>query len=78
MMLTGGFARLVMLAALLACPLAYLLAEMWLERYAYRIDLGAGPFLASGLAALLLSVVTVGSQALRAARRPPVDALRVD
>jgi putative ABC transport system permease protein len=48
----------------------------WLEDYYYRIDLGAGLILATGVLALLIAVLTVGFQSVRAARANPVESLR--
>jgi putative ABC transport system permease protein len=48
----------------------------WLEGFAYRIDLGAGVFLAAGALALVVALGTVGTQAWRAARLDPTKALR--
>lgn len=70
------FALLVAAGFALAVPLAWLGARRWLETFAYRIDLGAGPFLVAGVAVLAVAMATVGYQALRAARANPVDALR--
>ena len=69
---------LVLTAGLVALPVAYLLLGRWLETFAYHIDLHAGPFLLAAGAALLIAWVTVGYQALRAARRNPVEALRYE
>jgi putative ABC transport system permease protein len=70
------FALLVAVGFALAVPLAWWGARQWLETFAYRIDLGAGPFLVAGAAVLVVAMATVGYQALRAARANPVEALR--
>jgi putative ABC transport system permease protein len=77
-MLVGDFARWVALANLIALPVAALLAGRWLTGFAYRIDLGPGPFLLAGGLSLLVAVLAVGGQAGRAARADPVSALRCD
>lgn len=75
-LLSKGFALLVVLSLALGVPLAWLGARRWLRGFAYHIDLGAGPFLLSGLAVLAVALLTVGYQALRAARTNPAQALR--
>jgi putative ABC transport system permease protein len=75
-LLSGGIARLVGVAFVVAVPVAYLGASRWLEGFAYRIDLGAGVFAGAGLVALAVALATVGTQAWRAARADPTRALR--
>ncbi len=75
-MLSNEFAKLVLVAILIALPIAYLLANNWLSGFAYHIPLQAWYFLGAGLAALLVAMLTVGSQAIQAANRNPVDGLR--
>ncbi|MCJ7524512.1 MAG: hypothetical protein MUP71_04710, partial [Candidatus Aminicenantes bacterium] len=62
----------------IAWPLAYYAMHRWLQGFAYRTDIGLGLFLLSGLLALLIAVLTVSFQAVRAARANPVDSLRYE
>ena len=66
----------VIVAAMLAGPAAYVLAQRWIEGYALRIDLTPWPFLLAGLAALVIALVTVAGHALSVARTHPAMALR--
>ena len=75
-MLSREFVKLVLLSMLIALPIAYLLATDWLSTFAYKIPLHAGYFISAGLAALLVTMFTVGSQAINAANKNPVKALR--
>jgi putative ABC transport system permease protein len=75
-LLTADFSKLVLIANLLAWPVAYLLMQRWLAGFAYRIDLGAWVFVGSGLAALAIAWLTVGTVAARAAAAKPVTSLR--
>jgi ABC-type antimicrobial peptide transport system permease subunit len=75
-MLSGEFARLVLVAVVIALPISYLLANNWLSGFAYKIPLRAWYFLGAGLVALLVALFTVGTQAIGAANRNPVDGLR--
>ncbi|UOY08072.1 ABC transporter permease [Muricauda sp. SCSIO 64092] len=76
LMLSGEFAKLVLIAILIALPVAYLLTNNWLSSFAYRIPLQIWNFLAAALAALSVAMLTVGSQAIKAANNNPVDGLR--
>ncbi len=75
-MLSNEFTKLVLSSILIASPIAYFLANHWLSDFAYRIPLRGWFFLGAGLAALLVAMLAVGSQAIQAANRNPVNALR--
>jgi putative ABC transport system permease protein len=77
-LLARGFAILVGVALAMAAPLAWLAAARWLDEFAYRIDLGPGLFLLAGALALGVALLTVGTQALRAATADPVKSLRYE
>ena len=68
----------MLVANLVAWPVAYWIMENWLSGFAYRIDMGMGVFLAGGVLLLLVVVLTVGYQAVKAATANPVDALRYE
>ncbi len=75
-LLSKEFTWLVVGANIIAWPVAYWAAQHWLADFAYRIELGLGFFVLGGGLALLMAWLTVGGQALKAARKNPVDALR--
>jgi len=77
-LLTKEFARLVLVANIIAWPFAYYAMKSWLNDYPYRIKIGFGIFLISGFAALVISVLTVIFQAVRAAVANPADSLRYE
>ena len=70
------FVKLVVIAFLLAAPLAYYVMRGWLQNFEYRIDLGWGVFAGGIVATLIITLLTVGYRSLRAALANPVDALR--
>jgi ABC-type antimicrobial peptide transport system permease subunit len=70
------FIRLVLLANVLAWPLAYLAMQRWLENFSYRIAMGWQVYLAAGLLALVIALLTISFQALKVAVANPVEALR--
>ena len=72
------FTRLVLIAFVIAAPVAYFAMQQWLETFAYRIDLGIGTFLFAGLLALLIAWFTVSFQAIKSALNDPVKALRYE
>jgi putative ABC transport system permease protein len=75
---TGEFGKLVLVANLIAWPVAYFLMQRWLENFAYRIDINAFVFVGAGLAALAAASLTVGAVAARAARTKPGMSLRYE
>ena len=66
----------VVIANAVAWPIAYLVSSSWLERFAYRIDLGLDPFVLGGCTVLFIATLTTGYLALKAATANPVDSLR--
>ena len=75
-MLSREFTWLVIIAFILAAPLAWYLMNTWLQDFAYRITIGVGMFLLAGLVALFIAWGTVGLQTARAAAANPVNALQ--
>nr|WP_299386332.1 ABC transporter permease [Allomuricauda sp.] len=75
-MLSSEFAKLVLTSAIIAIPIAYVLISNWLSTFSYRISLNLWYFLSAGLIALLIAMLTVGSQTISAANKNPVRGLR--
>jgi putative ABC transport system permease protein len=75
-LLSQEFVRLVLLANVLAWPLAFLAMQHWLRNFSYRIDIGWYVYLAAGLLALVIALLTISFQALKVAVANPVEALR--
>ncbi len=75
-MLSRDFVFLVGFAFIFAMPAAYFSMQNWLERFAYRAEVGASTFILAGLLALLMTLISVSSQAVVAASRNPVESLR--
>jgi len=69
------FGKWVLLANIIAWPLAYYAMDGWLEDFAYRIDIGVGIFLLAGLVALIIALATVSYQSFKAAIANPVEAI---
>lgn len=75
-MLSKEFAILVGVSCLIAFPLTYWMMSNWLDNYNYRIEIPWSVFLISGLLAFLVAMITVSSQAIKAALSNPVQAIK--
>ena len=77
-LLSKDFVKLVLIANVIAWPVASFVMNRWLENFAYRIEIGWWMFAVAGFIALLIALVTVSIQALKAALANPVEALRYE
>jgi len=77
-MLTKDFIVLVSIAIAIAAPLAYWGIYQWLQDFAFRISIGWTVFVIAGLAAILITLITVGVQAIKAAVANPMNSLRTE
>jgi putative ABC transport system permease protein len=77
-MLTKEFTKSILIANIIAWPVAWYAMHQWLQNFVYRIDLTIWPFLLSGLLALLIALLTVSWRAIRAATANPVESLRYE
>lgn len=76
LLLSKDFMKYVLLANVIAWPLAYLAMAQWLQNYAYAAEIDFVWFVAGGIVALAIAWLTIGAHALAAAGRNPVNALR--
>jgi putative ABC transport system permease protein len=77
-LLSKEFFALVLLANIIALPLAYFTMNRWLQDFAYRINIQLWLFVLAGGLALVIALLTVSTQALRAALANPVESLRYE
>jgi putative ABC transport system permease protein len=75
-LLTGEFLRLVLVAVVVASPIAWYFMRQWLADFAYRIEIGWWMFAVAGIGAVSLAALTVGYQSLKAALANPSKSLR--
>ncbi len=75
-LLLKDFILLIAIAFIIAAPIAYFSAGSWLQDFAYRIDVSFLTIGLSGILALLIAVLTIGYQAIKAALTNPINALR--
>lgn len=76
--LSTDFAKLVVIAAVIAVPVAWWAMHKWLENYPYRININVWIFALAGVSVLLIALVTVSYQAIKAAIANPVNSLRTE
>ncbi len=72
------YLRLVLIAIILASPIAYFLVRGWLQDFIYRINLGFIPFIIAAFIILFVTIITVSIQSFKAARRNPAETLKYE
>jgi putative ABC transport system permease protein len=77
-LLSKDFIRLVIIAFLVASPLAWFIMQSWLNNFAYRINIGFTVFLVAGLVAVLVALATISFQTIKTAIANPVKSLRTE
>jgi ABC-type antimicrobial peptide transport system permease subunit len=77
-LLTKDFLVLILIAVCIAFPAAWWLMDHWLQNFAYHIAIGAGVFVASGVLMLLITLLTIGYQSIKAALMNPTKSLKAD
>jgi putative ABC transport system permease protein len=77
-MLSKEFLKLVLIASLIAFPVAWWAMNKWLQSFAYRINISWWVFFVAGMAALAIALITVSFQAIKAAIANPVKSLRTE
>lgn len=73
-----SFVKWVLIANIIAWPLAYFFMKNWLENFAYRTTMNIHTFIISGLLALAIALITVSYQSIKAATSNPIEALRYE
>ncbi len=77
-LLSKDFVILVMISCIIAAPIAYYFMNQWLQKYTYRTEISWWIFVVAGAGALLITLLTVSYQAIRAALMNPVKSLRTE
>jgi putative ABC transport system permease protein len=78
LMLSKDFLKLVLIAAVIAIPVAWYFMQKWLEDFAYRITISWWVFVLSALAAMIIAIATISLQVVKAAMANPVKSLRAE
>lgn len=77
-LLTAEFVKWVLVANVIAWPIAYYVMSKWLENFAYKVNIGIWTFVFSGAIALIIALLTVGSHTVKASTANPVESLRYE
>lgn len=77
-MLSKDFLKLVLISVLIAFPVSWWAMNQWLQSFAYRITISAGIFIIAGLSVMVITLLTISYQAVRAALANPVKSLRTE
>jgi putative ABC transport system permease protein len=77
-LLSKEFTLLIIIAFVIAAPVAWYFMHKWLQNYTYRIQLGVGIFLIAVLSSMIIAWITVGHRAIKAAIANPVKSLRTE
>lgn len=78
MLLSKDFIALVLISCVIATPVSLYFLQGWLQQYDYRIHIGPGVFVLAAIVALLITIVTISFQAIKAALANPVKSLRTE
>ena len=76
--LSTDFLKLIFIALMISIPLAWMATNMWLQHYPYRITINWWLFASSGLLVILIALITISFQAIKAAIANPVESLRTE
>jgi putative ABC transport system permease protein len=77
-LLTDHFVKLVIVSFFVAVPLSWYLMQKWLQDFEYKIEIGWGVFVVSGIISVVIALVTVSYQSIRAALANPANSLRTE
>ena len=77
-LLSGDFMKLVMVAFVIAAPVSWIVMNKWLQDFAYRIHIGWLVFVVTGFAVVLITLLAISFQAIKAAIANPVESLRME
>lgn len=77
-LLSKDFVQLVLISLIIAAPIAYYAMQKWIEKFAYRTDISWWIFLAAAIGALVITLITVSFQSVKAALANPTKSLRTE
>lgn len=78
LLLSKDFVKLVLIALLIAAPFAWWMMRRWLQDFAYRIEINGWMFLAAGMLVIVVALITISFQSVKAALTNPVKSLRTE
>lgn len=77
-LLSKDFLKLIVLGLIIAIPLSWYIIDLWLENFAYRVNIEWWTFALAGIIAIVLAIVTISFQSIKAARTNPIKAIRTE
>lgn len=77
-LLSRDFLKLILIAFVLSAPIAFYITNGWLDKFAYKVEITAWTFIASGLGSLLIGLITMSFRTVNAAKADPVKSLRYE
>ncbi|MBD3415061.1 MAG: FtsX-like permease family protein [Candidatus Aminicenantes bacterium] len=77
-MLSSEYVKIVVLANIIAWPLSYFSISLWLQDYAYRVNISLFKFILASVVALIIALVTVSYQSIKAGLKDPVESIRYE
>jgi putative ABC transport system permease protein len=77
-LLSKNFLKLILLSTIVAFPVAWWAMHLWLQDFAYRVNIGWWIFILAGASALLIALTTISFQAIKAAIANPIKSLRTE
>jgi putative ABC transport system permease protein len=77
-LLAKDFVKLVVIAIVIATPIAWYLMNAWLQDFAYKVNMGWGVFVIAGLSAIVIALLTISFQSIKAALANPVKSLKTE
>jgi putative ABC transport system permease protein len=77
-LLSKDFIKLILIAIVIATPVAWYSMNKWLQDFAYRININWWVFAIAGLSAIVIAIITISYQAIKAAIANPVKSLRTE
>lgn len=78
LLLSKDFLKVLVISVCIGGPVSFILNNLWLQHFPNRVDFGLGIVLLGAIVLLVLGLITIGSQTIRASRRNPVDALKME
>lgn len=78
MLLSKDFVKLVIISLLIATPIAFYMMSQWIQKFAYRTDISWWIFVVAGIGALVITLITVSFQSIKAALSNPTESLRTE
>jgi ABC-type antimicrobial peptide transport system permease subunit len=72
------FLFMILIGGIIACPLAFIIMNNWLQNYTYRVDITASPFIVSVVCLGLITALLICAQTVKTAMSNPVESLRIE